>query len=123
MTNGNGKRQGLRNLDIRVVAIMGGVGTSAVDALVLSQIHYWLSRTNNIYDDKHWTYQTYDQLAEQLNLASAAVVRKSVARLKAKGFIETCRPPIRNWNGPLWYRVDQDAVDAALDALPPGVAS
>lgn len=123
MTNGNGKSQGQRSLDIRIVAIMGGGGTSAIDALVLKQIEYWLSRTDNSHDGKHWTYQTYDQLAEQLNIRTSDVVRSSIARLKAKGFIETCRPPIRHWNGPLWYRIDWDAVNAALDALPPDVAS
>ncbi len=92
-------------------------GFSGIDeALVLQQVHYWVvlnQRANrNEQDGFFWTYNTFNQWAEQFSaLWSVSTLKRIFARLEKRGFLISGRFNKSNIDRTKWYRVNYEAVN------------
>lgn len=59
------------------------------EAIVLQQIHYWITRTKSgkMHDGKVWIYNTYEQWSEQFPFWSTETIKRTLTSLKNKGLI------------------------------------
>ena len=57
-----------------------------LEAMLLSQIDYWLEHTHNFADGRFWVYNTESEWGRQLGV-SAASVKRAAARLEKQGLI------------------------------------
>lgn len=61
-----------------------------VEALLLTQIDYWLERTHNFVSGHFWVYNTMAEWSRQLGVSESAV-KRAAARLEKMGLIERRR--------------------------------
>jgi len=93
----------VRRYDPRVVALVG-----AHEAIVFSQIEYWLERPGGKdHDGHHWVYKSCEELASDTGL-SKSQVKRTIAKLRAAGLLVSIENPINGWDRTPWYRVNDD---------------
>ncbi len=80
------------------------------EAIVLQQIHYWLGRSENVRDGRHWVYKTSQEWVDEFPFWSAATVKRAVAALKGRGLIVVGKQSASSWNRTNWYSVDYEAL-------------
>lgn len=83
-------------------------------AAVLQQMHYWMSRTENMLDDHLWVYKTYEQWSIEVGLTGTQVAR-AMRALEDLGYVVSCQP--EGYDRRKWYRVNY-AHEDFLDAQP-----
>jgi hypothetical protein len=66
------------------LAVMVGLN----EAIVLQQMHYWLSRSQYTHEGRKWIYNSTDEWAAQFPFWSEATVKRALSSLKEQGFIE-----------------------------------
>ena len=102
----------------------------ANDAMVFTQIDYWLDvihkdtdRYQDSFKEGHWwTYQTYSSLMEQLPFLSKKTIQNIINRLEAKGVLVVCRFGQGRFNSTNYYRIDYDRVGELYQAAEKEVA-
>lgn len=57
------------------------------EALVLQQIHFWISQSNNEYDGHKWMYRTDQQWINEFSFWSESTMRRAVTSLKKAGLV------------------------------------
>ena len=59
------------------------------EAIVLQQLHYWISKTTSgiEFDGKRWVYNSYEQWVEQFPFWSSDTIKRTLTSLKTKGVI------------------------------------
>lgn len=80
------------------------------EAIVLQQIHYWLGRSENVRNGRHWVYKTSQEWVDEFPFWSAATVKRAVAALKGRGLIVVGKQSASSWNRTNWYSVDYEAL-------------
>ncbi|WP_246946154.1 hypothetical protein [Bacillus pinisoli] len=84
------------------------------EAIVLQQIHYWLEKSTNIYENKKWVYNSYPQWKKQFPFWSERTLIRIMKSLKDKGLIivdNFNRMKIDKTN---WYSIDYEKVSSLL---------
>lgn len=85
----------------------------ATAALLLQQIHYWISNpmNKNIHNNRVWVYKTYDQWMEEISWVSYSTIKRSVNELEKRGLIITgCfNKFVRDRTK--WYTIDYDKLE------------
>jgi hypothetical protein len=106
-------------LDTPVLMLPGLARTIGMDdAMLLQQIHYWLSLGGHEHDGRRWIYNTYHAWAEQFPGWSKDKVRRIVERLRGRGLVQTARYNRHAYDQTTWYTIDYDAVAALGLPLP-----
>ncbi len=58
------------------------------EAIMLQQIHYWVDRSNNYYNDQHWIYRTPETWKQnELKFFSISTINRTIKSLKKLGLI------------------------------------
>lgn len=85
---------------------------SADEAIVLQQLHYWLSRTNNVQSDGHkWIYNSMADWLKQFPwIKSRARLNRYFDDLENRGLIITGNFNKAKFDKTKWYRIDYDAL-------------
>lgn len=85
---------------------------SADEAIVLQQLHYWLSRTNNVQSDGHkWVYNSMADWLKQFPwIQSRARLTRYFEDLEKRGLIITGNFNKAKFDKTKWYRIDYDAL-------------
>jgi hypothetical protein len=91
----------------RLAAIMG-----LNEAIVLQQIHYWLQKSDKIYDDKAWTYATYAEWQAQFPFWSTRTIRRIIDNLTSNFIVVKGNFNKASFDNTLWYSIDYEALDA-----------
>ena len=91
-----------------LAAVLG----SADEAIVLQQLHYWLSRTNNVQSDGHkWIYNSMADWLKQFPwIQSRARLTRYFDDLEKRGLIITGNFNKAKFDKTKWYRIDYDAL-------------
>jgi hypothetical protein len=86
------------------------------EAIVLSQVHYWLTaRTVHRRDGRLWVYNTMDAWHKQFPFWSLTTVRSTFATLRERGLLLATSDYNRmKIDRTLWYTVDYEALAACL---------
>lgn len=91
-----------------LAAALGG----ADEAIVLQQLHYWLSRTNNVKEDGHkWIYNSMSDWMKQFPwIKSRSRLTRYFDDLEKRGLIVTGNFNKAKFDKTKWYRIDYDAL-------------
>jgi DNA-binding PadR family transcriptional regulator len=84
------------------------------EAIILQQIQYWLSTSQNVIDGKKWIYNTINQWVEQFPFLSRSTVQRTLRNLEKKGLIESKQIKKENWDRTKWYTINYDNVNLLI---------
>src|SRR5689334_20642558 len=87
------------------------------EAVMLQQIHYWLTLGGHERDGRRWIYNSYVEWTAQFPFWNKDKVRRVVEHLRRLGLVQTARYNRHAYDQTTWYTIDSAAV-AAL-GLPP----
>ncbi|MCY0875140.1 MAG: hypothetical protein OWT28_02535 [Firmicutes bacterium] len=80
------------------------------EAIIVQQIHYWIQvneRANrNASGGYYWTYNTYEQWAEQFPFWSVKTIKRTISRLESAGILITGHFNKSKMDQTKWYRID-----------------
>ena len=91
-----------------LAAVLG----SSDEAIVLQQLHYWLSRTNNVQSDGHkWIYNSMNDWLKQFPwIRSRNTLSSYFNDLEDRGLVVTGNFNKAKFDKTKWYRIDYDAL-------------
>lgn len=83
------------------------------EAIFLQQLHYWLLKSNHIYDDHVWIYNTYEGWKEQFPFWSIPTIRRVINNLRNMDLIiATNEYNQRSFDNTLWYTIRYDVLSS-----------
>ena len=60
------------------------------NAIFVQQLHYWLLKSKNVYEEKLWVYKTLDEWIEQdFPFMSKSTLKRTISDLKKRDLIVT----------------------------------
>ena len=90
------------------------------EAIVIQQIHYWLEINrkvnNNFYDDRTWTYNTYeDWQKENFDFWSVSTLKRIFKSLFDKKILIKGNYNSKKYDRKLWVTINYDILDFLLE--------
>lgn len=84
-------------------------------AIVVQQLHYWLTRSVHLRDGRRWTYETLSEWGRQFPFWSERTIRRVLEDLEIEGFIlKAClSEDLRDRT--LWYSLDYDRLASVTE--------
>lgn len=84
------------------------------EAIVLSQLCYWISLNEkagrNFHDGRYWTYNTFEQWQEQFPFWSVRTIKTIFSNLRELGLITVGNHNKSNIDRTNWYAVNEEAL-------------
>ena len=84
------------------------------EAIILQQIHYWCEnnrKTNrNFHDGRYWTYNTFDQWAEQFPWLTKRHIQNLFAKLEKSGYLISGNYNKMKMDRTKWYTLDYEKI-------------
>lgn len=84
------------------------------EAVMLQQVQYWLSRSNNEFEGRKWIYNTIEEWKNQFPWLSERAVRDRFNSLIDKGVIVTANFNKAKFDRTKWYSIDYDKLNSLL---------
>lgn len=76
------------------------------EAIFLQQVHYWLKKSNHLFEGKKWIYNTYEGWNEQFPFWSVMTIRRTVSSLIKKDLILTGNFNKAGFDKTKWYSIN-----------------
>ena len=80
------------------------------EAIILQQVHFWISKRKHFIDGKYWVYNTYDGWASQFPFWSRSTIIRIFKRLEDDGLIITGNFNRMKIDQTKWYSIDYGKV-------------
>ena len=81
------------------------------EAIVLQQIHYWISRESaKVIGGRPWVYNTFQQWKSQFPFWSEKTIRRTLASLQEKNLIVAENHNANKFDQTKWYTLNYDAL-------------
>lgn len=80
-------------------------------AIIIQQVHYWLGKTNKVYDGYKWIYNSVSDWQAQFPWLSEKTVQRYLKDLEDKKILVTGNYNKLKFDRTKWYRIDYDALD------------
>lgn len=89
------------------LALRVGLG----EAIILQQIHYWINPkfNKNLFEGRHWVYNTYDQWQEQFPFWSIKTIKRTIWALEEQGLVHSFIT--RDFKKMKYYTLDYEALN------------
>ncbi len=85
------------------------------EAILLQQIHYWLSRSEHRHGGRVWFYRTAAEWSEELVFWSDSTIKRTLASLESAGLILSAKLHRELLNDPYtrtkWYAINYDQLE------------
>lgn len=85
------------------------------EAILLQQIHYWLSRSEHRHGGRVWFYRTAAEWSEELVFWSDSTIKRTLASLESAGLILSAKLHRELLNDPYtrtkWYTINYDQLE------------
>lgn len=77
-------------------------------AVILQQIHYWVSSNNygKVIDGKRWIYNSYDAFADNIKIFSVSTIRRAIKKLEHLGLIQSRSLNVHKGDRTKWYTLN-----------------
>jgi hypothetical protein len=91
------------------------------EAIVLQQLHYWLSiaeKSNSqdkFINGRWWTYNTYEHWKNNFPFWSIMTIRRIIYSLEKTGLIVSRQMRSNKYDATKWYSIDYDKLDDLID--------
>jgi hypothetical protein len=82
------------------------------EAIVLQQMHYWLSHSKFTHDDRQWVYNTYEEWAKQFPFWKPETIRKIIAKLRGDGLVDIEKLSDNPWDKTNYYAINYEVLAA-----------
>jgi hypothetical protein len=83
------------------------------EAMLLQQIHYWISRPGaKIRDGRPWLYNSYADWHQQFPFWSVSTIRRTIETLERRGVLLSGNYNAQALDRTKWYTIDYAALDA-----------
>lgn len=89
------------------------------EAIVLQQIHYWLSKSTHQKEGYTWIYNTYKEWLEQFPFWSERTLQTIFLSLEKKGLVVSKMFSKIKGDRTKWYRIDYGIADLTEENTPP----
>lgn len=112
-------------LDERIIAVQPALirVLGASEAIILQQLHFWLTRATCEHDGEMWVYKTYADWGDETGMSQKAV-RGALDRLRKIDVVIAVQNPRDPHDRTRWWRIDYAALDIARgegsSICPPG---
>ena len=81
-------------------------------AIILQQLHYWLTKPGvQVVDDLPWVYNTYQKWHQQFPFMTVKVIGNAFRKLEAFGVVKADHHNDQAYNRTKWYTIDYDALE------------
>lgn len=87
------------------------------EAIILQQLHYWISKNINIRDGKSWVYNTIKEWAEQFPFWNERTIRRVLDKLIKDGIVLAGNYNEKSFDRTKWYSIDYDAIRKLANAF------
>jgi DnaD/phage-associated family protein len=84
------------------------------EAIFLQQLHYWLKKSDHVYDGRRWVYNTFENWHKQLPFWSVRTIRRIVKKLEDQRLILTDNFNRMKIDRTKWYTIDYEVLDSLL---------
>ena len=81
------------------------------EAIVLQQVHYWLSTSQHRIDGKVWVYNSYEAWNEQFPFWSFSMVKRVIRSLEKGGYLLSGNFNKSQMDQTKWYSIDYDKLE------------
>src|SRR5690606_5241626 len=81
------------------------------EAIMLQQIHFWLTRKPHEKDGRQWIYNTYAEWATQFPFWSESTIKRTIRSLEKKGLIITGNYNRVKIDKTKWYTIDYEKLE------------
>jgi hypothetical protein len=81
------------------------------EALVLQQIHYWVSKSNHFHDGQRWIYNTFAEWHGQFPFWQERTLRRAIKSLKMLRLIRVEQLNKSKCDRTNWYSINYDEVN------------
>lgn len=78
------------------------------EAIVLQQVHYWLTKKTHMIDGRSWVYNTYKEWQEQIPFWSESTIKRTFKTLEELGLIITGNYNTYKMDQTKWYTIDYE---------------
>lgn len=95
------------------LAVIFGV----MDALILQQVHYWLQKSEHVFEERKWIYNSYPEWAKQLPFVSESAIKRTFLELESQGVILSGMFAEDRRDRAKWYTIDYVRLDTIVDAF------
>jgi hypothetical protein len=85
------------------------------EAIVLQQLHYWLLKSDNVYEGYHWVFNSYEQWQIQFPFWSVSTIQRIFTSLEKQSVVLSRRFDAQDWNQRKWYRIDYTKLNKLSD--------
>ena len=82
-------------------------------AIVLQQLHYWLTRSDHVHEGQRWVYNSLAKWQRQFPFWTDRTVRQLLADLEAQGIIASAMLHTNPMNREKWYTIRYENVPCA----------
>ena len=87
-------------------------------AIILQQLHYWLTKPGvQIVDDLPWVYNTYQKWHQQFPFMTVKVIGNAFRKLENAGLVKSGNHNSDTRNRTKWYTIDYDALEGVAISL------
>lgn len=81
------------------------------EAIMLQQIHFWITRKPHEKDGRQWIYNTYAEWATQFPFWSESTIKRTIRSLEKKGLIITGNYNKVKIDKTKWYTIDYEKLE------------
>ncbi|MCQ6280833.1 hypothetical protein [Bacillus sp. EB600] len=67
------------------------------EAIILQQIHFWLTASLHIIEERRWVYNTYKEWQKQFPFWSECTIKRSILHLEEQGLLISGNWTRRKW--------------------------
>lgn len=80
------------------------------EAIVLQQIHYWLSKSKHEHDGRTWIYNSINEWCKQFPFWSEKTIRRTLSSLEKQGILLKGNYNKLKIDRTLWYSIDYEVL-------------
>lgn len=84
------------------------------EAIVLQQIHYWLNKSDKIFNGKKWTYNSYKDWQKQLPFWDTRTIQRIFRELEKGQLISTGNFNKMKFDKTKWYTIEYDNLSSRI---------
>src|SRR5690625_30118 len=81
------------------------------EAIVLQQIHFWLTVSEKEIDGRKWVYNTYDDWTKQFPFWSKSTIIRIINRLESEGYVESANHNKMTIDRTKWYSINYELLN------------
>ena len=89
------------------------------EAVVLQQIHYWVSKKKHFYDQKYWTYNSYEGWQDQFSFLTPRQIQYAINNLEKCGLLISGNYNKLAIDRTKWYTINYEKLNEKLDGFSP----